>query len=336
MSLDVTGEGAGSGGSLEHVAAVVVTHRRRRLATEVVRNLIAVEGFAPEHVVLVVNRDGGLDDPVLEAAIRTIRLKENLGPAGGFREGMAAALEGRGIDWVYLCEDDIGLFDLPTPRVARVLQLAAAWPSGGEPLGAIVAYGRRFGRHSGGTDAFVPPADGPEALLPVDVAAWGATLLARTVVDAGVLPDDRWFFGYEDFDFFLNLQKAGFALVVDRLSAVAVGAQMTSAGRDRAFATARPTDAEEAWRAYYVARNFIEVARLHGDARWVGWHLVYSARRAQLAASGAERWATVRGLWDGFRGRLGPNPRYLRDTGEWDAPAAETGTSGPGEGDAAR
>ena len=47
------------------VTAVVLTYRRPRLAGDVVRSLIADEGFDPDRVVVVVNGDGGLDDPGL-------------------------------------------------------------------------------------------------------------------------------------------------------------------------------------------------------------------------------------------------------------------------------
>jgi hypothetical protein len=78
----------------------------------------------------------------------------------------------------------------------------------------------------------------------------------------------------------------------------------------------RPLDADEPWRAYYLARNFFELARRHGRRSWYAWHIVYSVRRLQLAHSSAERLATVRGLVDGIRGRLGVEPRYLRQVGE--------------------
>src|SRR5665213_3355692 len=155
----------------------------------------------------------------------------------------------------------------------------------------------------------VPGLDAGDSLLPVDVACWGATLVSRAVVDAGVLPDPAWFFGYEDFDFFCRVRAAGFSVVVDAPAARAVADQQTGAGRADALAPHRPVDADEAWRAYYVARNFFSFARRHGTPSWSAWHLVYSVRRLQLAGSWNERRAYLHGLWDGLRGRLGSNPR---------------------------
>ena len=55
------------------------------------RSLLDVEGFSPDRIVVVVNGEGGLDDPELEKAVRMVRLPSNIGPAGGFRHGLLEA-----------------------------------------------------------------------------------------------------------------------------------------------------------------------------------------------------------------------------------------------------
>jgi GT2 family glycosyltransferase len=301
------------------VTAVVLTYRRPRLAGEMVRMLLRQEGFPPHRVVLVVNGDGGLDDPQLEASVRTIRLPVNTGPAGGFRAGLLAAFEDSETQWAYLCEDDVGLFELPTPRVWDVLERLEQHCGGDtDTVGAVVAYGRRFvGR---GNSVNVVPEPGAPPFVPVDVAAWGATLVARTVVERGVLPAPEWFFGFEDFDFFSRVRASGLRVLLDSASARAAARVQTSAGREAALSKDRPGDAEEPWRAYYVARNYFHLARAHGSVSWQAWHIAYSARRLQVAHTKAERTATVHGLIDGLLRRWGQHPRYGRTTGEHDLP----------------
>ena len=306
---------------LDGATAVVLTHLRPRHAGDVTRALLRVEGFAPDQIVVVVNRDGGLDDPALESSVRLRRLPTNTGPAGGFRAGLLEAFADASTEWAYLCEDDIGLFDLPAPRVASLLERVAAFVAGDRPIGAVVAYGRRFAGRGGHTVNTVPPPGSPQELDPVDVACWGATLVSRAVVEAGVLPDPEGVFGYEDFDFFCRVRAAGFSVLVDSVAARAVADQQTLAGRALAHRESRPTDAEEAWRAYYVARNYFALARRHGTPAWMAWHVAYSVRRLQLAHGRAERLAILRGLWDGARGRLGQNPRFRRVEGERNPPA---------------
>jgi len=308
-------------GGSPRVVAVVLTHRRPRLAGDVVRSLLGDEGLAPRQVIVVVNGVGGLDDPDLESAVRTIRLPHNLGPAGGFAAGMAAAFADRSVRWAYLCEDDVGLFALPRGRLAGVVERAErAQGTPPEPadavLGAVVAYGRRFVGRGAHTENVVPPPVDPDDLVPVDVASWGATLVSRAVFDAGIVPDPSWFFGLEDFDFFCRVGRAGFAVMVDGRSARAVADQQTSAGRQATLRGRRPTDADEVWRSYYHARNSVEFARRYGDPSWQWWNAAYAARHLQLASGWAERRAIAHGLWDGARRRRGEHPAYGRTLDE--------------------
>ena len=298
----------------DDVTAVVLTFRRPRLASSVVRSLLEVEGFGPDRVVVVVNGDGGLDSEELERAVRMVRLPSNLGPAGGFRVGLEEAFADPGCHWAYLCEDDIGLFDRPTPRVADLVARVDAARDGHPATGAVVAYGRSFVGRGAHTVNVVPES---ADLVPVDVACWGATLVARQVVEDGVVPDDSLFFGVEDFDFFCRVRAAGWEVLLDGVAARAVAGQQTNEGRDAAMRGARPDDAAEAWRAYYHSRNSVELSRRHGRPSWFAWHLAYSLRHLQTARSAAERRAVLDGLWDGFRGRLGRHPGYGRQEGEY-------------------
>ena len=315
----------------DEVTAVVLTYLRPRLAGDVVRGLIDRDHLDPRRIVVVVNGEGGLDDARLEDAVRMVRLPHNCGPAGGFKIGLLEAFRDPLVRWAYLCEDDVGLFDLPSPRLAELLDRVTAGTRARGPgperreVGAVVAYGRVFVGRGAHTVNVVPvaPADG---LSPVDVACWGATLVSRAVVDAGVLPDPTWFFGLEDFDFFCRVRDAGFDVLLDEVAARQVAEQQTNAGRESAIRDRRPTDMAEAWRAYYHARNSFALARRHGRPSWMVWHLAYSARHLQKARSSAERRAIVHGLWDGARGRLGENPRYRREVGEFD-PEAQSGSA---------
>ena len=178
----------------------------------------------------MVNGVGGLDDPELESRVRMVRLDRNTGPAGGFRAGLIEAFADPAVRWAYLCEDDVGLFSLPAPRLEDLLARFGSRPSAGRPVGAVVAYGRRFIGRGAHTVNVVPPAGPQHEWTAVDVACWGATLVAREVVDAGVLPDAEWFFGLEDFDFFCRVRDAGFDVLVDQAARPAGGGAANVAG----------------------------------------------------------------------------------------------------------
>jgi hypothetical protein len=323
--------GEQSGAPPRSVTAVVLTHMRPRLAGDVTRSLLDVERLDPDRVVVVVNGVGGLDDSALETKVHTLRLPVNTGPAGGFRAGLLEAFSEPDTRWAYLCEDDVSLFALPAPRLAgllgRIEELHARRPRP-RPIGAVVAYGRRFVGRGTHTLNVVPAEDEPGAFTPVDVACWGATLVSRAVVDAGVLPDPDWFFGLEDFDFFCRVREAGFDVLVDDVAARQVAEQQTDEGRERALRERRPTDGSEAWRRYYHSRNSLALVRRHGRPSWYVWQVAYSARLLQRAAGRDERAAIVHGLWDGLLGRMGENPRYARSVGEF-SPATRPDVSEP-------
>jgi rhamnopyranosyl-N-acetylglucosaminyl-diphospho-decaprenol beta-1,3/1,4-galactofuranosyltransferase len=300
------------------VRAVVLTHRRPRLATATVRSLIEREGLSPERVVVVVNGSGGLEDPDLEKRVRMVRLDRNLGPAGGFAAGIRSAFDDPRIRWAYLCEDDVGLYSLPCPRLADlVLRTECLGTSDRKRVGAVVAFGRRFVGRGVHTLNHVPPEGVPCELGPVDVGSWGATLLARQVFEAGVQPDPNWFFGLEDFDFYCRIRERGFEVLVDAVSARAVAGEQTSFGRAGTQELQRPTNEHEVWRQYYHFRNSVEMVRRHGNPSWHLWNLAYAVRHLQSASGREERVAIVHGLWDGVRGRLGEHPSYGRSVGEW-------------------
>jgi rhamnopyranosyl-N-acetylglucosaminyl-diphospho-decaprenol beta-1,3/1,4-galactofuranosyltransferase len=330
---------------LEGVSAVVVTHRRPRLATQAVKSLVESEGFDPSKVTVVVNGEGGLEDPALEQAVKVVRLGSNQGPAGGFRQALIEAFADPGTRWAYVCEDDFVLLNLPSPRVAGLLERLGDLPIDGRRVGAVVPFGRLFVERSGHSMNFVPRLGSPGDLVDVDVTTWGATLVSREVMEAGILPDSELFFGFEDFDFYCAMREAGFRLLVDVRCARRVAHHQTSAARDAALREHRPIDEEEPWRAYYFARNFFALARRHGHRSWLAWHLLYSARRLQLASTSAERRAILRGLVDGALGRIGKNPRYVRQVGErlgeppvpsTTAPAGAAGEGGTGRRQSAK
>ncbi len=299
---------------LAGVTAVVLTHRRPELAGDVVRMLVHDERLDPRQVVVVVNAVGGLDDPALESAVRMVRLRNNLGPAGGFEVGMIEAFADPDTRWAYLCEDDICLLPLPRPRLADLLARIEARGDHPRAVGAVVAFGRHFVGRGAHTVNQVPPPGTPHDLARTGMGSWGATVLSRRVFDSGVRPDTSWYFGLEDFDWYCRISEAGFDVLVDAVAARAVADQQSTEGRRRALAGRRTTDGDEAWRAYYHARNNFALARRHGDATWYLWHLGYSARRLQRAGP-AERRAIVHGLVDGARGRMGEHPRYGRRGG---------------------
>ena len=248
-----------------------------------------------------------------------VRLPANTGPAGGFRAGLIEAFA-----------DPVHPVGLPVRGRHRPLRpsptpprrprrpgrgRSAARAARPEPL---VAYGRTFVGRGAHTVNLVPPPGAPGDFTPVDVACWGATLVSRAVVEAGVLPDPEWFFGLEDFDFFCRVREAGFEVLVDDDAARRVADQQTDAGRGGGVA--RPA----------ARRRRRGVAGLLPRPEFV--RPDPPARPAQLVrlAAGLLGPSPAEGPWPGRAGRhrstacgtapsagWGENPRYVRRVGEF-------------------
>ncbi len=151
------------------------------------------------------------------------------------------------------------------------------------PVGAVVAYGRRFVGRGAHTVNVVPPRrggahPGRRGLLGSDAgrrAVWSTPGCSptRLVLRARGLrlllpgPEGR-------------LRRPG-----RRRGRPAVADQQTSAGRESAIRVERPTMHAEAWRAYYHARNSVRAGPSSRTPAWYVWHLAYSARHLQLARS---------------------------------------------------
>ena len=93
------------------VAAVVVTFNRKQLLTECLDALLR-QTRKVDAIFIVDNASSDGTKELLEgsgyldrAEVHYLLLKENLGGAGGFHAGMAAALQ-QGCDWIWVMDDD--------------------------------------------------------------------------------------------------------------------------------------------------------------------------------------------------------------------------------------
>jgi glycosyltransferase involved in cell wall biosynthesis len=313
------------------VFGLLVTFDRPDELTRMISSL-AGQTRPPDTVLVLDNGDPGPTAAALRRAgtagpeLEHVILGDNLGPAGALAEG-ASLLAPRLApgDWVLLLDDD----DPPTSptQLAQLVDFgrrSTAW----DPLtGAVGHVGARFDTSMARAVRLEDRelGDGPVA---VDYLGGGVLpLYAASAVRATGLTRPELFFGFDDLDLGLRLQRAGMHLWVD-------GERMLERRTERGrLGTTPEAPPETPWRRYYSTRNLILVLCSTGSRRGAGvaaLRALGGSTRGLLVRGDQRRWAhwtmTMRGIVDGVSGRTG---RRVAPTAKQDTIAA---TRDPGAG----
>lgn len=284
---------------------VVVTYRRPH---ELRRSLVALVAQTRRlDVLIVVDNDvegdvrPTVDEfPCAAGEIIVVASPENLGPAGGIALGMDTALE-RAVDTdlLVVLDDDDPLID---DRVLEDL-LNVARDRQGARLGGVGLRGALLNRHTGRLRK--PSAEIMDAAGFVAVAYlksdWAPVYSVAAIRDVGTF-ENELFFGFDDLEFGLRLNAAGYLVEAHRLG--------------RPHPAPAPSPAVDfrrsEWRTYYTLRNLIVILRRHASPsavaitmllQGVGKPLVNLILRRRSALPQCRMaWSAVR---DAFMGRSG-------------------------------
>ena len=268
----------------------------------------------PNYEVVIV--DNGSTDDSLEkltkfedGRVELIRSAENLGFTGGCNLGFDWALE-HGSDYVWLLNSD-AVTEVGT--LSSLVGVAEADPSIGlvSPLIASLQEPSRMIYAGGFYNATLPSCNMTRDIETAkqwvtehskEVLVLGTALLVRVDLIRRIGKLDDGFFAYwEDIDFSMRGNEAGFRNAVDFNSAVS---------HSEKFPTDRPQDIKpHFW--YYIARNEIRFWKKHAGFRarlkplWWAYQLQLNHMKLVRGAE-ASRQAILAGMWDGWLNRTGP------------------------------
>ena len=236
-----------------------------------------------------------------------LRLPENRGFAGGMNAGLEH-LRADGCDHFLLLNDDAVLEPECLDRLSNALldpRLAAVGPvilreADGrvESRGVSVELGSGQVRLEGHGAA----ADDRAGLQPVDALSGAVMMLSRPALDRVGPFDEAYFFSFEDVDWCVRAQRAGFGLAVVQ----------DARARHEGSATIGRASPD---RLYYAARNHVRcVEKLEPRYGIRGWwrrslilarNLTFALRQSDVGRAQAGR-AVLAGYRDARRGRYGP------------------------------
>jgi GT2 family glycosyltransferase len=232
-------------------AAFIITYERTQTLLETIEK-IKRQTLPPEKILIV-------DNSVTDDTFRSItalndlsldyhRVGYNSGPAGGAAIGLAY-LANEGYEWIFWGDDN----DPPRSQDAfkELIQIAK---QSTRRVGLVCAYGNNFNRYTG-VISTIPTEEIVDEMY-VNNTAGGSCIIAnaKAITEAGV-PNNKLFFGFEDLDFCLKLNRKNYEILVS-------GRLFRQFRLERSDTKARKKrmvyrDVRTLWREYYSIRNLL-------------------------------------------------------------------------------
>jgi len=217
--------------------------------------------FPPELILIIDNSISRKTEILLKKQslnnLEYIRVGYNSGPAGASKIGLEKLTE-LGYDWIYWGDDD------NTPRDNSVFENLFEGIKELQDkrvnLGIFGGKGGHFNKFNGRIQSLSNKELKESKYVEVDSVPGGHTMLVNSeVIKAGALPDEKLFFGFEEFDFCLKVKNKGFKNYVDTQSWLNVR-KKSNLVQDNYRWTGKSFGSEENLkREFYSVRNLLSI-----------------------------------------------------------------------------
>ncbi|MBQ4198355.1 MAG: glycosyltransferase [Kiritimatiellae bacterium] len=287
---------------------VIVTWNRLEMLKACVA---AAVKFSSEADVLVVDNastDGTREWLDGQTGVKTLRLPENTGGAGGFAAGMKWAY-GRGYEWMWIMDDDVipleGAMEVVRKHAghAEVIQAAKYDMDGTECLFEGLLNPRTMRRRKIAVSD-VPPC----GFVKCNAATFEGLFVGRKAVDAIGFPDASFFYGLDDLFYgYRASEKVRFIFVPQFVLKKQMDKRRVKICGKRFYSSSPGS-------RYYHVRNYWAIMRYLRKTGAGSWrmYLTYSYEAAKalaitlLVERDARGFAHVfKGILDGLRGKGG-------------------------------
>jgi GT2 family glycosyltransferase len=238
-------------------SAFVITYKRPKVLVQTIQSIFK-QTIVPDKLLIVDNDPEQSAYSILSELeglpIEYHSVGFNSGPAGGAYEGLKHLFI-QGYEWVlWLDDDDPPRFDDQLEvLVSNVLRNQNI-----NNLGMTGSVGQRYSNNRGEIIRIKDEMLLSGSDIEVDQIAGNMfPFVSKKVFDVGVLPDNQLFFGFEDLDFGLRVQNAGFKIVI---SGKEMHRHREFSGRlnfKRAVYTEKQVST--LWREYYGMRALVKI-----------------------------------------------------------------------------
>lgn len=190
----------------------IITYNRPEILQDTISKIFA-QTYPPEVLWIIDNSDNLETDhaiaSLLNSRIKYYRMGYNAGPAGAAAKGLELCGK-EGLDWIYWGDDNDPPFR--NDCFERLLAIRNVNPF----VGVLGSVGQFFDRKKGVIKRIQTRLLERKEILEVDYVAGGMCMLVSgKVAQAGITPDPDLFFGFEELDFCLNVQRKGYCILVN-------------------------------------------------------------------------------------------------------------------------
>lgn len=250
--------------------AFVMTYERTAVLGDTLAKILS-QTLPPEKILVV---DCGetfdtqhLIESMNNPQIEYHRIGYNAGPAGAAKIGLKR-LASEGYNWIYWGDDD----DPPLfPDTFEILfGLIDEQPI--KP-GIVGAVGHYFNVRRGEIDRVPDEELKRIKTIKIDSIAGNQSMIVNAqVVAAGVLPEEKLFFGFEELDFCLKVKKAGFDLLVSTTLFLQSRVRLGKVNYTRPRYIVK--EERQLKRQYYSTRNILSILKARKYYRAYAYQLV--------------------------------------------------------------
>ena len=250
-------------------AAFVMTYERSAIILDTIKKLQS-QTFPPEVILIVDNSTSYLTKNLFQdQAFQDViyyHVGYNSGPAGAAYYGLKE-LTRLGYKWIYWGDDDNPPRD--TFVIEDLFMGIAKLTQSNFKLGIIGEKGGIFNTKTGRIRSLSNSELQKNKYIEVDSIPGGHSMIVNSqVIKDGILPDPELFFGFEEFDFCLKVQKAGYKLFVDAEKWYKIRELASNTVIDYQWKHTNLGDDTLIRREYYSTRNLLRIFYKH--------HLYYS------------------------------------------------------------
>lgn len=194
------------------IGGFVVTYHRSAILKETIRKIFDQTVHLSKLFIMDNSEDYLTETMILELEDDRLfyyRMGFNAGPAGAAKKGLELC-GNDGFDWIFWGDDNDPPFR--SDCFERLLAIQYVSPY----VGVIGSVGQFFDKKKGVIKRVKTRLLEKKKTIEVDYVAGGMCMLVKgEIAREGILPDPDLFFGFEELDFCLKVQRKGYVILVD-------------------------------------------------------------------------------------------------------------------------